>query len=61
MLGAIYPLPLGFMVLWCLVMYRILQVEVWVVMPCSVGVGYRRFIGTCCLHLQGEDGGSMDL
>jgi hypothetical protein len=26
-----------------------------VVTPCSVAVGYRRFGGPCCLHLQGED------
>jgi hypothetical protein len=32
------------------------QVEVfWVVMPCSVVVGYQRFGGQCCLYLQGED------
>jgi len=30
-----------------------IQVEVfWVVMPCSVVVGHRRFGGPCCLHLQ---------
>jgi hypothetical protein len=29
------------------------QVEVfWIVTPCSVVVGYRRFGGPCCLHLQ---------
>jgi len=41
-----------------------LQFEVlWVTTPCSILVGYRRFRGPCCLHLQGwnEDGGSMDL
>jgi len=27
---------------------------VWVVMPCSVAVGYQHFGGPCCLHLQGE-------
>jgi len=32
-----------------------------VVMPCSVVVGYKRFGAPCCLHFQGEDGGSMDL
>jgi hypothetical protein len=26
----------------------------WVVTPCSVVVGYQRFGGPCCLHLQGE-------
>jgi len=26
--------------------------------PCSVTVGYHGFEGLCCLHLQGEDGGS---
>jgi hypothetical protein len=32
------------------------QVEVcWVVTLCSVVVGYQRFGGPCCLHLQGED------
>jgi hypothetical protein len=48
-----------------------LQVEVfWVVTPCIDVVGYQRFRGPYCLHLQGEetrkgensiDGGSMDL
>jgi len=33
----------------------------WVVMPCSVVVGYQRFRGPCCLHLGAEDGGSKDL
>jgi hypothetical protein len=32
-----------------------MQVEVfWVVTPYSVVVGYQRFRGPCCLHLQGE-------
>jgi hypothetical protein len=34
-----------------------LQIKVEVlcfVMPCSVTVGYQRFRGPCCLHLQGE-------
>jgi hypothetical protein len=32
-----------------------IQVEAfWVVTPCSVAVGYQRFRGPCCLHLQGE-------
>jgi hypothetical protein len=32
------------------------QVKVlWVVTPCCVVVGYHRFRGLCCLHLQGED------
>jgi len=31
------------------------QVKVfWDVTPCSVLVGYQRFRGPCCLHLQGE-------
>jgi len=31
------------------------QVEVfWVMTLCNVVVGYQRFIGSCCLHLQGE-------
>jgi hypothetical protein len=29
----------------------------WVVMPCSVVVGYQRFGGPCCFHLQGEVAG----
>jgi len=34
---------------------QIYQVEVlWVVMPCSVVVGYQRFGGPRCLHLQGK-------
>jgi len=38
-----------------------IQVEVvWVVTPCSVMVGYRRFGGPWCLHPP-EDRGSMDL
>jgi hypothetical protein len=33
----------------------VIQVEVvWVVTPFSV-VGYQRFRGPCCLHLQGEE------
>jgi hypothetical protein len=33
-----------------------IQVEVfWVMTPCSVVVGYRRFGGPRCLHLRGED------
>jgi hypothetical protein len=36
-----------------------IQVEVfWVVTTCNVVVGYQRFGGPFCLHLQGEDGGS---
>jgi hypothetical protein len=27
------------------------------VTPCSVVVGYRRFGGSCCLHIQGEGDG----
>jgi hypothetical protein len=27
--------------------------EFWVVTPCSVAIGYQRFGGLCCLHLQG--------
>jgi len=26
----------------------------WVMMPCSVVVGYQHFRGSCCLHLQRE-------
>jgi hypothetical protein len=34
----------------------IFQAEVfWVVTPCSVIVGYHRFGGSYCLHLQGEE------
>jgi hypothetical protein len=29
--------------------------------PCSVVVGYQRLRGPCSHHLQGEDGGNMDL
>jgi len=36
-----------------------IQVEVsWVVMPCSVVVGYQHFGGLCCLHLQGKVNGA---
>jgi len=39
-----------------------IQVKVfWVVSLCSVVVGYKCFGGPCCLNIQGEDGGSMDL
>jgi hypothetical protein len=32
-----------------------IQVTVfWVTTPCSVVVGYQRFGGPCCLHLQGD-------
>jgi len=32
-----------------------IQVEViWVVMLCSVSVGYEHIGGPCCLHLKGE-------
>jgi hypothetical protein len=33
-----------------------IQFEIWVVTPCSDVVGYQRFGGQFCLHLQGEDG-----
>jgi hypothetical protein len=34
---------------------RLFQIEVsWVVTPCSVVVGYRRFGGSCCHNLHGE-------
>jgi len=34
----------------------IFQVEVLcVVTPCCVVLGHRRFRGTCCLHVQGEN------
>jgi hypothetical protein len=33
-----------------------IQVEVfWVLTPCVVMVGYQRFRGPCCLHLQGQE------
>jgi len=37
------------------------QVVFWVLMFCSVAVGYQCFREPCCLHLQGEDGGSRFL
>jgi len=38
------------------------KVEVfWVVMSCSVVIGYRRFGGPYCLHSHSEDGGSKVL
>jgi hypothetical protein len=38
-----------------------IQVQVFlVVIPLSSVVGYQCFRGPCCLHHQGEDGGSMD-
>jgi hypothetical protein len=30
----------------------------WVLAPCSQVVVYRHFSGTCCLHTQGDEGGS---
>jgi hypothetical protein len=30
----------------------------WVMTPCSDAVGYQRFVGHCCLHLQGEVSGA---
>jgi len=33
----------------------------WVVTPCSDVTGYQRFEGPWCLHLQGDDVGSMAL
>jgi hypothetical protein len=36
-------------------MAMMIQVVVfWVMTPCSDVVGYQRFGGPCCLHLQGE-------
>jgi hypothetical protein len=36
----------------------IFQVEVfWFLTPCSVVVGYQRFRGPCCIHLQGDVAG----
>jgi len=38
----------------------VIQVVVFsVVTPCSVAVGHQRFGGSSCLHLQGEDGGTL--
>jgi hypothetical protein len=39
------------------------QVKVfWVVMPCTVVVGFQHFKGPCSLHVHPDDeGGSMDL
>jgi hypothetical protein len=31
----------------------------WVVMPCNVAVGYQRFGGPYCFHLQGEVNGAV--
>jgi hypothetical protein len=33
----------------------------WVFAPCSLVEVYRSFRGACCLHQQGDDGGSKDL
>jgi len=39
-----------------------IPVEVfWVVTPCTAVVGYRRFGGSYCLHLEDENGGTMTL
>jgi hypothetical protein len=33
-----------------------IQIKVfWIVTPCSDVVGYQRFGGSCCLHVQGEE------
>jgi len=38
-----------------MVVKHLLEVGVfWVVMPCSIAVGYQCFGGPCCLHLQDE-------
>jgi hypothetical protein len=39
----------------------LIQVEFWVVTLCSDKVGYQRFRGPCCLHIQSEVRGSIDL
>jgi hypothetical protein len=40
----------------------VFQVKVFrVVMLCSVVVGCQHFRGPCCLHLDPDDGGSMDI
>jgi hypothetical protein len=31
------------------------DVSFWVVTPCSVAIGYRRFGGPCCVHIQAAD------
>jgi len=33
---------------------KIQAVVFWVVTPCNTVVGYQRFGGSCCFHLQGE-------
>jgi len=43
-------------------MVLMFQVEIFLsVTLSSVVVGYQHSRGPCCLHLQGEDGGNMDL
>jgi hypothetical protein len=38
-----------------------IQTEIfWVVMPCSVVVGYQHFRGPCCLHLHNEVTGNSE-
>jgi hypothetical protein len=34
--------------------YRLQVAVFWVMIPCNDLVGYHRFGGPCCLHLQGE-------
>jgi hypothetical protein len=39
-----------------------IQVEVfWFVTLCSIAVGFQYFGRPCCLHIQNEDEGSIDL
>jgi hypothetical protein len=49
------PAPPGFLTNTGLLAAAVMfQVEVfWIVTPCGVVIGYQRFRGTCCLHLQG--------
>jgi len=35
-----------------------IQIEVWLLMPCSIAAGYQRFEEPCCLHLQWRQQGS---
>jgi hypothetical protein len=47
-------MPCCQLTVWTFNFFTTLKIYCWVVMLCSVVVGYQCFIGPCCLPLQGE-------